>query len=1301
MHKTKRPLSFLLAVVMVLSVFGGISFNASAAGIMSESFNTTQGSINASINYDGNDISIYAVDGGDSYGFLLFDEDFYANIKARNTQRPVTITGAECTSGQYDIQYLRPLRGTMTINGDTATISDVYSSTLRLEADHTNLKIKAVTVYYYYAVASVTLNETYAAMNIGDTKTLTATVAPDDAMYKNVTWTSADPDIATVSDTGVVTAVAPGRVNVTATADNGTADTSDDKTATFSVRVLGEVETTLSYLVWDDARKKLVEKTGDEACANYELITADTTALEDGKWYTIDDDTTVSGRITVNGTAHLILRDDLILTVPKGVTTTGATLNIYGQRAGTGTLSASAEFTNAGIGGTRQSAGGTVVIHGGTVTATGGVQAAGIGGGYRAAGGTVVIHGGTVTATGGQVSAGIGGGAMGTGGEVAIYGGTVTATGGQQGAGIGGGPQSAGGTVVIHGGTVTATGGQQAAGIGGGVSGAGGTINISGGEVTATGTLGAGIGGGYRAAGGNVTITGGTVKAYSKGTDSNFGAAIGAGSGNSEQGTLMLAENMIVKAETVALADKEWEDMQEVAREDYMNDHAQRRAYLVTPVVAVTGVTLDQEAVTLNIGDTAPLTATVEPADATDKAVAWTSDNTAAVTVDENGVVTAVAPGTANVTAATADGGFTASCAVTVNVPTCTVTWLNDDGSLIDTTTVAYGETPTHADATKTATAQYTYTFSGWTPAVAAVEGDTTYTATFDATVKSYTITWKNDDGSVIDTTTVPYGTVPTHADATKANDAYYTYTFAGWSPELAAVTGDAEYTAQFNAQAKTFTVFVKKTTGFRIDVSDVTGETTVAQLKSMVAEQAGIPASEQRIIFAGKQLEDDKTLSEYNIQKESTLHVVGKAYTITWLNDDGSLIDTTTVAYGETPTHADATKTATAQYTYTFAGWDKEIEAVTGDATYTATFDATVNAYTITWLNDDGSLIGTTTVDYGTVPTHADPTKDATAQYTYTFAGWNTTPVAVTGEATYTATFTATPKQSEPPVNNLQDFMSVRIDDQIYIKYTLHNRDGLESVTVTYYDQDGVEVQQEKSKAANELTFDENGMFVILAEVAPAQIGDMVTVTINANGDSTEYETSIKNYCNHLIANYDGVDAAAVKALAKATLEYGQAANDYFYGTDFYHASDITTITEAVKAENVDAAKATKTLSAEGDIRTKLASASFMALTKPEFRFYTTGLTEAEAVELNSKITTNVNGVTAKFYKNGDAILLEVTGIEAANMDEVITITVGELGTITFSGNDFARMMAKNASTQTLGTALYLYGAAAKACFA
>ena len=93
-----------------------------------------------------------------------------------------------------------------------------------------------------------------------------------------------------------------------------------------------------------------------------------------------------------------------------------------------------------------------------------------------------------------------------------------------------------------------------------------------------------------------------------------------------------------------------------------------------------------------------------------------------------------------------------------------------------------------------------TPTFAGWTPEVAEVTGDATYTATFEANVRSYTITWTNDDDSVIDTTTVAYGVVPTHADPEKAPDAEFTYEFAGWTPEVAAVTGDATYKATFEA---------------------------------------------------------------------------------------------------------------------------------------------------------------------------------------------------------------------------------------------------------------------------------------------------------------------------------------------------------------------------------------------------------------------------------------------------------------------------------------------------------------------
>ena len=87
-------------------------------------------------------------------------------------------------------------------------------------------------------------------------------------------------------------------------------------------------------------------------------------------------------------------------------------------------------------------------------------------------------------------------------------------------------------------------------------------------------------------------------------------------------------------------------------------------------VVPVTGVTLSQTAVTLDIDQSITLTATVAPENATNKAVTWASDKTDVATVDANGKVTAVAAGTANITVTTADGGKTATCAVTVNPAT-------------------------------------------------------------------------------------------------------------------------------------------------------------------------------------------------------------------------------------------------------------------------------------------------------------------------------------------------------------------------------------------------------------------------------------------------------------------------------------------------------------------------------------------------------------------------------------------------------------------------------------------------------
>ncbi|MCL2147438.1 MAG: Ig-like domain-containing protein, partial [Synergistaceae bacterium] len=90
--------------------------------------------------------------------------------------------------------------------------------------------------------------------------------------------------------------------------------------------------------------------------------------------------------------------------------------------------------------------------------------------------------------------------------------------------------------------------------------------------------------------------------------------------------------------------------------------------------VLVTGVTLNKSYISIHRGSGEQLTATVLPTTATDKSVTWSSDNLYVATVDANGLVTAIGPGSAIITARTVDGGFEATCYVAVTTPATSVT---------------------------------------------------------------------------------------------------------------------------------------------------------------------------------------------------------------------------------------------------------------------------------------------------------------------------------------------------------------------------------------------------------------------------------------------------------------------------------------------------------------------------------------------------------------------------------------------------------------------------------------------------
>ena len=159
-------------------------------------------------------------------------------------------------------------------------------------------------------------------------------------------------------------------------------------------------------------------------------------------------------------------------------------------------------------------------------------------------------------------------------------------------------------------------------------------------------------------------------------------------------------------------------------------------------VIPVSGITVDKETLSIVEGEDATLTATVAPEDASDKTFAWSTSDEKVATVDENGKVTAVAAGTATITATTTDGGKTAKCEVTVEAKVIPV-----EGVTVDKETLEMVEGEDATIAATVAPEEATDKSVAWSTsdeAVATVDAEGKVTAVAPGTA---TITVTTTDG--------------------------------------------------------------------------------------------------------------------------------------------------------------------------------------------------------------------------------------------------------------------------------------------------------------------------------------------------------------------------------------------------------------------------------------------------------------------------------------------------------------------------------------------------------------------------
>ena len=351
------------------------------------------------------------------------------------------------------------------------------------------------------------------------------------------------------------------------------------------------------------------------------------------------------------------------------------------------------------------------------------------------------------------------------------------------------------------------------------------------------------------------------------------------------------------------------------------------------------------------------------------------------------------------------------------------------------------GPTPTRVEKDSSGNA-IEYTFIGWDKSLKNIQKPTIFTAQFKK-IATYDVTFLNYDDSVLYKTSLPLGrtpkylgSVPTKA-STESGDVRTDWEFAGWDKELAPVTGDTIYKAQFNP-VETYKCTFTNEDGTVLGTSYCKNGGT-ATYSGEDPKKDSVNNNGVVTVYTFKSWDKPVT----NIKAPTTFvaqYEESTAYECKFVNDDGSLIYSTIVPQGgkvkylgERP-FKEGIVNGTPIKKYKFIGWDKALTNIYKPTTFKAQYtEEQIIGYKVTFTNSDGTEICHDYVSTGKSAVY--PKNYNKFKWTYDsnsvtrFAGWDKDLTNVTSETTFKAKFITITRHQNG------EFAQTLVDDE-----ALHN---------------------------------------------------------------------------------------------------------------------------------------------------------------------------------------------------------------------------------------------------------------------